>query len=792
MSTFDLLRHRALPLLATWRVERRRWLIALWPSASIMLALATFLCARLGLNFTTATFVLLIAVVMLSLLDGLISSVIFSVVAVGCLNFFFVLPLRTFMAGNGHDLVTLAAFLVSSLAVSSLIRLVHSLGAAEREQGRLLDLTNDAVFARDADDVITYWNRGAEELYGWSQSEAVGKVAHELLCTSFPTSLQEINDQLRRFGRWEGELVHVNRDGKHVTVASRWSQRCDERRHPVGTLESNTDISERRRAEDDLHRSQAAYLAEAQKLSHTGSFGWDLLGGQIFWSDETFRIFGIALGTVPSLALVLQRTHPDDVEGVQVLLDRAATNRQDFHYEHRLLLEDGVVKHLHVVARYIEDEGKTSRFVGAVMDISAQKEAYARLEKSEQRYRHLFDRMPIALWQLDATNLVTLFKKLRAAGVTDLDAYFDAHPTFLRSCMEALIFDEANERAVKMFGGSDASEFVGHSVVRTWGESSRTFRRAMVSRYQGKENFEEETKMVTIDDRVVDVLFTTARVGRADDPDTSLVGVIDISERIQAQERLQQVQAEQAHAARLSVLGELTASIAHEINQPLAAITTAGAVGLRWINRTTPDLDEVRESLDSMVADARRASEIISRIRATAAGRAPEKTRLSLDDVIREALLFLRHEIDSRSAVLVHTSVKGNPPILGDRTQLHQVFVNLVMNALQAVPSEVSTPRIVITSKLVDKARLLCTVEDNGTGFHGDNLAQIFKSFFTTKEAGMGVGLPICKSIVESHGGTISADTQSDGGGARFSIILPLAPNATLQLAPFSEMQACR
>jgi PAS domain S-box-containing protein len=216
--------------------------------------------------------------------------------------------------------------------------------------------------------------------------------------------------------------------------------------------------------------------------------------------------------------------------------------------------------------------------VGAIMDITALKKTNAELERSEQRYRQLFSRMPIAFRQLDASRLVALFRKLRAEGVKDLGAYFDSHPEFLRTCMDALTFQEANERAIQMFGGG-VEGFVGRSMADTWRERPDTFRRAMESRYRGETNFEEETKMVTWDGRIVDVLFTTARVGPINDLEISLVGTIDISQRLRAQQKLQQVQAEFAHAARVSMLGELTASIAHEVNQPLAAIATNGAAG---------------------------------------------------------------------------------------------------------------------------------------------------------------------------------------------------------------------
>jgi len=776
VSTLELFRRRAVPLLAAGRIERHRWLLAFWLLGGAAIGLFSLACAALGFNLTPAALVLLLVVIFLALFESCISSVFFSVLAVGCLNFWFVGPLHTFIIGSRHDLATLIVFLLSSLFAACLIRLVHSLGVSEREQASLLDLTSDAVFVRDADDIITYWNRGAEELYGWSRHEAMGKVAHELLKTRFQVSLLEINDALRRSGRWEGELIRTTRTGRRISVSSRWSHRLEDRRNSVGTLECNTDISERKRTEGELNRSQAAYLAEAQKLSNTGSFGWNLSTGELFWSGETFRIFGVEEGATPSMALVLERTHPDDLPVVRDLLVNAHADRRDFRHEHRLLMPNGDVKHVRVVARCDFGSKNSPQFVGAVMDITAQKEAYAKLEKSEQRYRYLFDRMPIALWQLNASNLVARFKQLRSEGVTDLDAYFDENPAFLRSCMEAMIFEEANERGVQMFGGRGADEFKGKSVVGTFEESSATFRRAMVSRYRGNTNFEEETKMVTLDGRIVDVLFTTARVGLSKDPDTSLVGVLDISARVEAERRLQQVQAEFAHAARLSVLGELTASIAHEINQPLAAIANAGAAGLRWINRPKPDLDEVRDSLTSMLHDAKRAAELIGRIRAMANGKPPERTQLDLDEVIQEALQFLRHEIQARSATVTHEKSRQPLVIAGDRTQVHQVIVNLAINALQAPRPQRSKPYIVVRSGTSARNRAVFTVEDNGAGINPGHASQLFESFFTTKETGMGMGLRICKSIVEAHGGEITADAVSSIGGACFSVNLPIVP----------------
>ena len=753
------------------QVGRLQYLAVLWVVGSAALALVTLVCVTLGLNFATTVSAFLIVVVLLSLMDSFVTSAIFSVIAVGCLNFFFVEPRYTFDVANPRDLTALAAFVFTSLAVTGLVRRVRRLAEAHQEQARLLDLTTDSVVVRDMDGVITYWNRGAEELYGWKREEAVGKVSHELLQTVYPVPTEQITST----GRWEGELVRTTRDGRQVSVASRWSLQQNERGQPVGMLESDTDITERKRAEDALRRSQAAYLAEAQRLSHTGSFGWNVTSGEIFWSEESFRIFEYDPATKPTVEMVLGRVHPDDVALVRRAIDRAATHKEEFDFEHRLLMPDGSVKHLHVVAHALTHEPGDLHFVGAVMDITARKKVEEALRNSEQRYRHLFRYMPIALFQLDARGLAELFRSLRDEGVTDLGAYLDAHPDFLRRTMDALIVDEVNERSVQMFGGRDASEFAG-SVARYWRESPDTFRRAMETRFRGKPFFEEETKVVTLDGRVVDVLFTAARVGPTSDLGISLVGFIDITERVRAQEMLQQLQADFAHAARVSMLGELTASIAHELNQPLAAIATSGEAGLRWLGRPAPDLAEVGASLSRMHADARRAAEIIARIRSMAARRAPERTLVSLDEVIRESLQFLRHEVQSRAVMVSHHVAPAAPKVLVDRTQLQQVIVNLAVNAMQAVAqSETGDRRIIIRTTVPDPATLRCTIEDNGPGIEAEHLSRLFESFFTTKEGGMGMGLSICRSIIEAHGGRLTADNAADPGGARLSFTLPVS-----------------
>ncbi len=744
----------------------------LWICGACVLALASLLCLLVSLNYPTTAFALLIIIAILALFGNLISSLAFSVAAMICLGYFFVQPTFSFDVSNLQDKAALAAFLISSLLVSSLILRVRRLGVIHQEQAQLLDLTTDAIIVRDANDRITYWNRGAEELYGWKRAEAIGNVEHLLLRTVFPAPIAELKQTLLRTGRWEGELIHTTRSGAQVSVLSRWSTNQGE--PSFGILESNTDVTQRRLADEAARRSEAFYLAEAQQLSNTGSFGWDIATDELIWSAETFRIFELESSSTPSIDFVLQRIHPDDLDVVRKTFDGAKTAGRSFSLEHRLLMPDQTVKFVKVVTHAMTNHKGHLEFIGAVMDISAQKRDHAELQRSEQRYRHLFTRMPIALRQLDATRLVQLFKALRQDGVTDLGAYLDENPGFLTTCMEALTFHEANEHAIRMFGGT-SGQTLEPSLVRTWQARPDTFRRAMESRFRGEPSFEEETRMVTWDGRVIDVLFITARVGPIDDFDISLVGTIDISERVRARETVRKLQAEFAHAARISILGELAASIAHEINQPLAAIRTHGDAGLRWLNRPAPNLAEVQLSISGMVASAVRATDIVARIRDMATGKSTERALLCMDDVIAEALVFLHHESQSRGTTVVHHRSPAAVTVFGDRIQLQQVIVNLAINSIQAMEAAGSSHRRITIRTTQSPGTVHITLLDSGPGIKPEHLDRVFESFFTTKKDGMGMGLPICRSIIEAHGGKIIAANDDAEKGAKFCITLATA-----------------
>lgn len=295
----------------------------------------------------------------------------------------------------------------------------------------------------------------------------------------------------------------------------------------------------------------------------------------------------------------------------------------------------------------------------------------------------------------------------------------------------------------------------------------------MLSGIAREPHYWTECKLRRIDGGIFDALFTIAYPPHLSGW-TSMVAVIDITERNRAQEMLQRVQSDFAHAARVSMLGELTASITHEVNQPLAAIAANADAGLRWLETAQPEIGRARESIRWIVEDAHRAANIIARIRSMAAHRPPERNLVSLDEIIREALLFIRYELQTRSVTVVHNASADPAIVLADRTQLQQVIVNLTINAAQALAQRDCSRRKITIQTIVADDKIACTIEDSGPGIHPDHFAHLFDSFFTTKQEGMGMGLPICRSIVEAHGGYIRAENMDLSGGARFSFVLPV------------------
>jgi PAS domain S-box-containing protein len=455
---------------------------------------------------------------------------------------------------------------------------------------------------------LNYLGASLEEIKGWSWTTRIhpedldGFVAKWRSCLANGGTL-EAEARVRRADgayRWLLHRCVPLRDGQGKII--RW-------------FGSSIDIEDRKRAEEDLRMSKTL-LAEAQRLSHTGSFGWNVTTDEHFWSDETFRIFEYDSSTRIELKLILERIHPEDIPLFQRVVAGAAEGR-DFDFQCRLLAPGGCVKHVHIVARAVRNELGNIEFIGAVMDVTAAK---------------------------------------------------------------------------------------------------------------------------------------------------------------RAEESLQEARGQLARVTRVTMMGELAASIAHEVNQPMAGVVTSASAGLNWLANTPPNLPKARESIERILRDANRAGAVLTRIR-TFLKRSPlSKSRVSVTQIVRDVVILADDELRQNNIELSAELDPGLPAIMGDSVQLQQVLLNFIMNAVEAMAG-VSERRRTLRiqtgpDNLGGSPAVFVKVSDNGIGFTTTDTGRLFEAFYTTKPKGMGMGLWISRSIVEGHGGRLTAQA-NDGPGATFQILLP-------------------
>jgi PAS domain S-box-containing protein len=503
------------------------------------------------------------------------------------------------------------------------------------------------------------------------------------------------------------------------------------------------------RQEEKLQQSEA-YLSEAQRLSHTGSFGWRISTGDIVWSEESFRIFQYDRTTKPTVELILQRVHPEDATLVQQTIESAAQDGKDFDFEHRLLMPDGSVKHVHVVAHAERDESGELEFVGAVMDTTETKRAEEALRRSESYLAEAQRLTHTGSWAW------------RVAGRDALHLSEEWYRIYGFDPEEGL---SAWEKRQQRMHPEDRAKWQ-ETIDRAIGEKS---------------DYEVELRILLPDGTVKYTHTVGHPVLNASGDVVQFVGtMIDVTERKRAEEereRLRQAHADLARVNRVTTMGELTASLAHEVNQPIAAAVTNANTCVRWLAADTPNLEEARAAAMRIVKDGTRAAEIISRIRLLFKKGTAERELVDINEVIREMLVLLRNEA-TRYSISVRTELAADlPQVMGDRVQLDQVMMNLIVNGIDAMKDADGARELTIKSQKAENDRILVSVGDTGVGLPVQQADQIFKAFFTTKSQGTGMGLSISRSIIESHGGRLWAADNSPRG-ASFCFSLPTKAEA--------------
>ncbi len=438
--------------------------------------------------------------------------------------------------------------------------------------------------------------------------------------------------------------------------------------------------------------------------------------------------------------------HPEDKKSVYARWDAIRESGKRGGLEARLRRFDGSYRWFLFEAEPLRDQtGNIISWYGSATDIEDRKLAELSLRESEQRFRDYAETASDWLWETGPDHRVTRisehinvvgFTSSRLSGIArwEVASDLETEPDKWRRHRETL-------DAHRPF-----RDFV-YGIINESGSQ-------IYVRSSGKPLFDAEGRFLGYRGTANDI---TASI-RAD----------------QVEQALRRAQAELAHVTRVTMLGELTASIAHEVNQPLAAVVANAEASLRWLNREKPDLAAARRSVEWVISDGCRASDVIRRVRALATKSDLEAVKLDLNQVVNEAIMLVERELTKHGIDLRTELTAGLPEVLGDRVQLQQVIINLLMNGIDAMEPITDRPRgLLIRSGKDDTGQLIVSITDGGIGISAENANRLFNAFFTTKTSGLGMGLSICRSIVEAHGGRMSVSS-NEGPGATFQFTLPI------------------
>jgi PAS domain S-box-containing protein len=585
---------------------------------------------------------------------------------------------------------------------------------------------------------LAYAGLTADQAQGWGWTVAV-----------HPDDLNALVDYWRKImvsgqsGEVEARLRRF--DGVYRWFLFRATASLDDNGRVVKWYGTNTDIEERKRAEQALRRSEA-YLAEAQRLTLTGSCAIDGTSREIlYWSEEMFRLFGFDRQQgLPGWDQWVQRIHPEDRDRFRMAGDRTFLNKVDCDVEFRIVKPDGTVKHIHGIGHpVLSRNGELVQVVGTMVDVTERRGAEESLRRNESYLAQAQRLAHIGSWAWDATGRNAVYVSEEWCRIYGFDPK-DGMPSW--------------EQRLQRVHREDRARF------------QLTVDRAVAE----KSDYDLEFRILPPHAPGRYIHSVGRPILGSSGELVQFVGVsMDVTESKQAEqehERLRQELANLAHLNRVSTVGELTASLAHEIKQPIGAAVTNADACVRLLDRDQPDVPEAREAALEMAKDARRAAEIVDRVRSLYQKGSSQRETINVNEVIGQMVVMLQNEANRHSVTIRTDLAEGLPTVMADRVQLQQVLLNLMLNGIEAIRD--TSGELSIKSKLGDDSQLLISVTDTGVGLPTKNAGQIFDPFFTTKPQGTGLGLAITQSIVESHGGRIWASENSDRG-ATFHFTLP-------------------
>ena len=548
--------------------------------------------------------------------------------------------------------------------------------------------------------------------------------------------------------------------------------------------ELTKEVLQRQRAEEALLRSES-YLAEGQRLTHTGSWASNILTRELHHSSEEHsRLYGFDPKTgMPPFEEFYQRIHPEDRDRVGEILERASRAGTDVDVQFRVVFPGGTTRHLHTVGRpAVKPSTSFGEFVGISMDVTERKRAEA-LRDGESHVLEMIardGRLKDILESLVRVLEAQFAGLLCSVLLLDEDGQHARHgaaPNLPQPYTDAIDGLTIGPRA----GSCGTAMFRGEPVVVTDILQDPLWEpyRSLVEPFGLRACW--STPILAPSGKVRGSFAMYYREPRSPseaetralEMATHLAGIaIERKLANEERERLRQAQADLAHINRVTTMGELTASLAHEVKQPIAAAASDANACRRWLTLDRPDVEEAREAASRIVKDAMRAGEIINRIQLLFKKGMPERAVIDVNEIIREMIVLL-HGGAARYSISFTTELAEDlPPVVGDRVQLQQVMMNLFINGIDAMKDVDGTRELIAKSQQAEAEQLLVSVSDTGVGLPPHQAEKIFNAFFTTKPHGTGMGLRISRSIIESHGGRLWAENNSPRG-ASFYFTLP-------------------